>query len=361
MSLRRFDIFPKLDNEFRVGTAVGGILSILSILTTIYLSWAEIHAHLHPPTRQRLIVDAVKPTELDGITISSKSQPRLDVRLAVTFPRVPCYILHFDVIDSISQLPLPVDEVNTTFLRLNPAGNPIEPLGPDFLDTTPGDECGSCYIDKPEVNQCCRSCQDVFEAYHHRGFRPPPLAQVSQCAEVSERVHKFDDEGCRVNSQFRVVRGAGEFHLSPGLSWFNEGWHVHDLSVYGRTFEEINLSHTIENLQFTRRDGKMPLDGKMFDQETAGSWRIVYTADVLADNFSVSRYGMKSSGTMSPGVVFKYDVSPITATTYLDKEPLLHLVTRLLTVIGGVLGLFRVVDFVMYRSSRAKKPEKIDE
>ena len=107
MSLRRFDVFPKLDNEFRVGTTAGGILSLCSLVAAIVLSYVEIYSYLHPPVRQRLSVDAVRPTELDGVTISSRSQPRFDVNLDVTFPEAPCYLLHIDVLDSITQLPLP--------------------------------------------------------------------------------------------------------------------------------------------------------------------------------------------------------------------------------------------------------------
>jgi hypothetical protein len=62
----------------------------------------------------------------------------------------------------------------------------------------------------------------------------------------------------------------------------------------------------------------------------------------------------------SPGVVFKYDVSPITATECLDKEPVFHLVTRLLTVVGAVLGFFRLADAISYQSRKKQKPEKID-
>jgi hypothetical protein len=85
----------------------------------------------------------------------------------------------------------------------------------------------------------------------------------------------------------------------------------------------------------------------------------VYTADVLGDNFSVSRYGVDVNMPLTPGVFFKFDVSPIGAVSYADREPALHLVGRLLTVIGGVLGLFRFVDTVAY-SSRRRAGKKLE-
>jgi hypothetical protein len=363
MSLSKFDIFPKLDNEFRIGTTTGGVLSLCSIVATILLSWVEIAAFFHPSLRQRLFIDSVRPTELDGLTISSKSQPRLDIILRVSFPSCPCYLLHFDALDPITQLPLPLDEVAQTFTRLSPAGASLGELPQTFLESTPQSECGSCYLSAEQEGQCCRSCQDVYQAFRERGLRPPPLSEIAQCAEVRDRIAELDGEGCFVEAKYRAVRVGGEAHIAPGVSWFNEGWHVHDMNPFGKTFAQVNLTHRIERLQFGLGDEPMPLDGREYVQSIAKQWRVVYTADVLGTNFSVSRYGMYPTGAASPGIVFRYDVSPIGATTYVDKEPILHLVARLLTVIGGVLGLFRLIDGLSYSSGRkiAARAQTIDQ
>ena len=85
MSLRKFDVFPKLDNEYRIGTIIGGVLSLLSIISAIILSWVEIYSYLHPQVRQRLIVDSTRPTGDDGITISAANLPRLRSFINITF------------------------------------------------------------------------------------------------------------------------------------------------------------------------------------------------------------------------------------------------------------------------------------
>jgi hypothetical protein len=149
---------------------------------------------------------------------------------------------------------------------------------------------------------------------------------------------------------------AGEFHVAPGISWFSEGWHVHDVETFGLAIEKINLTHTLETLRFAAGGGAMPIDGAVCVHPVEKPWRAVYTADVLGDSFSVSRYGMEVGPPVSPGVYFRFDVSPIGAVTYADREPVLHLAARLLTVIGGVLGLFRLIDAVSYSSrKRAEK------
>ncbi|KAK8894236.1 Endoplasmic reticulum-Golgi intermediate compartment protein 3 [Tritrichomonas musculus] len=360
MSLRKFDVFPKLVNEYRVGTVWGGILSLLSLFFAIGLSWVEIHSYLHPQVRQKLIVDSTRPTGEDGVTISMDNLPRLKSFINITFPRAPCYLLHIDVIDSITQISIPLDKVKTTFTRLSPNGQPISILPLDFMNISSSNnnqtKCGSCFIDG---TKCCHTCLDVYNTFKDKGVRIPKLDDIPQCSEVRKKINQMDNEGCRVESSFRAVRVGGEFHVAPGLSWFSDGWHVHDLITFGKVFKEVNLTHTITRLQFAKTKGNLPLDNFTLVQSKPNStWRVVYTADILEDNFSASRYAMYNSTNMIPGIFFKYDVSPITATTYLDKEPKLHLATRLLTVFGAVLGIFRLIDTVIYSASTHTNSKK---
>jgi hypothetical protein len=104
----------------------------------------------------------------------------------------------------------------------------------------------------------------------------------------------------------------------------------------------------------------MPLDGGVYVQNETGQWRVTYTADILGGNFSIARYALNGLGTHPPGVYFRFDVSPISAVTYMDRKPVLHLVTRLLTVVGAVLGICRFVDAAWYASARRKKTDKIE-
>jgi len=358
MDLRKFDVFPKLDNEFRVGTTSGGLLSLLSILMTVLLSYSEIHTYMHPPIRQRLIVDNSRPTGSDGITISSKYQPKLDVMVNISFPRIPCYLMHFDVIDSVTQLPLPLEEVNNTFTRVTQDGVPTGFHDPNnLLQTEPLPECGTCYDGE---GTCCKTCQSVFDAYKAKGLQPPEIAKIDQCKSLLPKFEAMNQEGCQIHASFRAVRVASEFHVSPGLSWNSEGWHAHDLRTFGKNFSLLNLSHKIERMQFVKSESTMPLDGFSNIQLEQRSWRVVYTADILGGNYSASRYAIYDSKSFSPGVVFKYDVSPISANTYFDREPILHLCTRLLTVIGGVLGLFRLIDAVLFYAGRSRNKAPIE-
>jgi hypothetical protein len=362
MSLRKFDVFPKLDNEFRIGTTVGGTLSLLSLLAITVLCGIELHSYLHPVIRQRLFVDATRPTELDGVTISSDSQPRVDIFLNITFPHVPCYLLHFDAIDPITQRPLPVYLSEASFTRISSSGIAIGVLPPSFLESHELEECGPCYHSRGLHGECCKSCQDVFAVHLKHGYRPPVISEIPPCATVYERIRGHQGEGCSVKAAFRAVRMAGEFHVAPGYPWTDtEGWHNHDIRVFGGMFEALNLTHTIHRLEFGKIQGKMPLDESVYVQNETGHATILYTADVLMQNFSCARFAMIGEyPRKAPGVNVEFDFSPIGATSYVDRKPVLHLVTRLLTAIGAVLGVFRLADAIWHAQAKRAKVEGIE-
>lgn len=380
MKLSKFDLFTKIDNEYRVGTTIGGIISLFSILTVILLSTVEIRSFYNPPIRQRLTVDTTRPTGIDGVTITMESQPRINIFVNITFPHIPCYLLSFDFIDHVTQLPIPLDEVDMHKYRLARTNKEDSfivkgELDPDFMKSEVSKTPGSCYIDD---HSKCYSCQEVFEVYNKKMFRPPSLYRIQQCSSVVKKLQPMREEGCRIESQFRAVRVAGQFLIAPGISWYNEGMFIHNLDTFSIAYGELNLSHHITSLHFTNsfandiysKNGKkidhksikMPLDGFTNVQEESNRiWRVVYTSDILGDNYSVSRFSVYDPVNREPGIFFKYDISPILATTYLDREPPLHLVTRLLTVLGGALGLFRVFDAAIYMSKKRKDPEQIAE
>ena len=361
MSLRKFDVFPKLDNEFRVGTTTGGFLTILSLLTVIILSISEIVTFLHPETRQRLAVDMRKPTGADGITIDQDAQPKLDITLNITFPSSPCYLLHLDVIDPLSQLSMPLENINHKFNRLNKDGKIIGEFNPlTLLDSKPV-KCGSCYKANSTKKLCCNTCKELFDTYEDEVMKPPRLIKAEQCKEVYERTLTMDGEGCSIFAEFTALRVASEFHVAPGYSWNRDGWHIHDIKLFNKTFADVNLTHTIHEMRFSKKKGYYPLDGTNYVQNKKLPTRTVYIASILEDNFSSTYYNIDKPKDFPSGIYFQYDVSPITAQSYIDREPFTHLLTRLLTVIGATLGLFRFIDTITYKTKKSIRKEEINQ
>ena len=309
MSFRKFDVFPKLDNDYRVGTSIGGILSILSVLSTIILSYIEIRSYFIPRTRQDFFIPSSRPTGDDGVTISPEKQPRFMISINIDFPYVPCYLLHLDVIDSFTQLPIPLDKVKVVLLRLSEKGSPLSELPLDFLNQSISSECFPC-DPSAAPNSCCRSCKDVINFYRERNIQPPEISKISQCSDVHQKLASMENEGCRITSEFTPVKVAGEFHIAPGLPFSKEGWHVHDLSVFGVHGSTLNLTHTINLLDFGSyvfSGQHSVLDGFTNTQNLSKPWRVVYTLDVSDDRYSASRYSLYDHPTLMPGVYFRYD------------------------------------------------------
>jgi hypothetical protein len=335
-----------------MGTTYGGILTILSIITAAFLSFTEIKTYLNPTTRQRLAVDTRRPTGKDGIIIDKKEQPKLDVLINVTFHSAPCYVMHLDVVDYVSQLSLPLENIKHKFTRLTKDGKEISEYDPSkLLESTPV-KCGSCY--KANTSKiCCNTCKELFDEYDVQYRHPPRLYKAEQCKEVYDRVRKMDDEGCSIYAEFTTPRVASEFHISPGYSWNTEGWHIHDIKMFNRTYASVNLTHTIHSMKFSRKEGKYPLDGMTILQDKADPLGVIYLANILEDNFTAYSYKVYNPKQFKPGAIFSYDVSTITAVEYIDKEPFMHLLTRLLTVLGAVLGLFRLINTIMFSAQKA--------
>ncbi|OHT08125.1 hypothetical protein TRFO_23492 [Tritrichomonas foetus] len=359
MGFNSLDILPKLDKDYRIGTVVGGVLSILSLISTVCLFYLEFKDFLNPPTRQRLFVQAERPTGSDGVTISVEDQSRLNIEFDITFPCISCYLIHFDALESFTQLPIPMSDKSFNFTRLDKNGNFKADFNKKFLNTEPVEGCGSCY--KANSTKCCNTCKEVYKAYRYDGFAPPELNTIKQCDSVTKLISTMDDEGCQIKASFKAIKLASEFHISPGMSWYSEGWHVHDLRPFGKSFSSLNLTHKINSMKFSDTNESMPLDNYLNVQKGSNkTWRVVYTIDVLANDFSASHYEIYDSKKFSPGIIFKYDVSPLSAIEYKERESFISLFTTFIIIAGGILCLFRMLDTIMFmRDPLNPKMEKI--
>lgn len=82
----RLDAFTKTVDEARVRTTSGGIVTILSLIVVLWLSWGEWIDYRTVIVRPELIVDKGRGE-------------RMEIHLNMTFPNVPCELLTLDVMD----------------------------------------------------------------------------------------------------------------------------------------------------------------------------------------------------------------------------------------------------------------------
>lgn len=84
--LKSFDFFPKLDDEVKVRTIVGAVVSVIAIISMLILFLTEFQSYLAEETIDRLSVDTTR-------------SEKLKINFDITFPHIPCSLLSIDAMD----------------------------------------------------------------------------------------------------------------------------------------------------------------------------------------------------------------------------------------------------------------------
>ncbi|KAH7269792.1 endoplasmic reticulum vesicle transporter-domain-containing protein [Fusarium redolens] len=247
----RLDAFTKTVDEARIRTTSGGIVTIVSLLVVLFLSWGEWAEYRRIDIHPELIVDKGRGE-------------RMEIHLNITFPKMPCELLTLDVMDvSGEQQHGVMHGVNK--VRLQPANQggavidskslALHDESADHLDPS---YCGGCYGAQPPANGrkpgCCQTCDEVREAYAQSSWAFGRGEGVEQCERehYGEKLDAQREEGCRIEGGLRVNKVIGNFHFAPGRSFSSGNMHVHDLKNYwdvpkGKSHD---FTHYIHSLRF---------------------------------------------------------------------------------------------------------------
>jgi hypothetical protein len=213
---------------------------------------------------------------MEKVHVNATSPAGLELEFDITLHSVPCAILSVDANDPTGQSQsLHLDKVHHVWKhRLSKDGDFIGDrskleLGSTLLTETSlkavaidsgaideGEfplvrrelECGSCYGAGDE-DECCNTCDDVKRAYSMKGWVMHKSDEIEQCKD--EFTSKDEQgEGCNVHGKVALSTGGGNLHLAPsrGLEESDEGLSIFD--VFLRTFEQFNVSHTINGFRF---------------------------------------------------------------------------------------------------------------
>ncbi|ENH61183.1 hypothetical protein FOC1_g10015992 [Fusarium oxysporum f. sp. cubense race 1] len=230
----RLDAFTKTVDEARIRTTSGGIVTIVSLLVVLFLSWGEWAEYRRIEIHPELIVDKGRGE-------------RMEIHLNITFPKMPCELLTLDVMDvSGEQQHGVMHGVNK--VRLQPANQ-----GGAVIDIK-----SHCYGAQPPANArkagCCQTCDEVREAYAQSSWAFGRGEGVEQCERehYGEKLDAQREEGCRIEGGLRVNKVIGNFHFAPGRSFSSGNMHVHDLKNYwdvpkGKSHD---FTHYIHSLRF---------------------------------------------------------------------------------------------------------------
>lgn len=109
----RLDAFTKTVEDARVRTTSGGVVTLVSLVVILWLTWGEWADYRRVTVRPELIVDKGRGE-------------RMEISLNVTFPRMPCELLTLDVMDVSGELQMGVTHgINKVRLGPEADGSPV--------------------------------------------------------------------------------------------------------------------------------------------------------------------------------------------------------------------------------------------
>mmetsp|Transcript_27358 Transcript_27358/g.38860 ORF Transcript_27358/g.38860 Transcript_27358/m.38860 type:complete len:413 (-) Transcript_27358:93-1331(-) len=372
--LKRLDIYQKLDENYRVQTSLGAILSLVGWVVIAILVLAEINNYLTPSFKEHMVVD------------TSLGQ-QLRININITFHALTCVEAHLDAMDVAGDNQLNIEH-EMIKQRLTHDGKPIgkagiEIIGEKELQAHPPlapDYCGDCYGAETDTEKCCNTCDDLIKAYQRKQWSTDRVIRNStQCqrdrAELSALVNP--DEGCTISGMMKVNKVAGNFHIAHGESVVRDGKHIHQFNPL--LAPKFNVSHTIHSISFGHPYPSMPsnpLDNVhriIKADENTGLFQYfirviptIYT-DESNNKIYTNQYTLtdrfrplivppvdihappQHTEAILPGIFFIYELSPFMIEASRMRMPLLHLLTKLCAIIGGVFTVLGVLDSVIFR------------
>ncbi|KAG9122488.1 hypothetical protein FRC07_001102 [Ceratobasidium sp. 392] len=182
------------------------------------------------------------------------------VKMDITFPRVPCYLLSLDVTDISGETQQDISH-NMVKTRLDSHGqiihekylnNQLDNDVEKSIKDRPKGYCGSCYGAGPHGKVCCQSCESVRKAYLEQGWMFENPEGIEQCVHEgwAAKIQHQSSEGCRIAGRVRVNKVSGNFHFSPSRSFVQNKDHVQDLVPYLKDGYHHDFAHHIREFHF---------------------------------------------------------------------------------------------------------------
>jgi endoplasmic reticulum-Golgi intermediate compartment protein 3 len=382
-TLRRFDIYAKIEEDFQVKTTCGAALSLIGWLIIVFLMFSEISTFMNVTPREHMAVD-------------TSLQTKLTVYVNISFHSLTCAEVQLDAMDvaGYNQVNIEHDVVKRRLSHFDGSviGSPVTSLVGDRLTETekkkaaelpplPKNYCGSCYGAENAGIKCCNNCEELKLAYKQHGWSTRNI--VRNATQCLRDVHNpwtvvTPGEGCRIEGHMDVNKVAGNLHVAHGESIVRDGRHIHQFIP--EEAPSFNISHTVHELSFGGDVRKWwgeglglpsnPLDNTrriMSHEKGTGLYQYFikviptqYTDEwgrtIISNSYTMTErfrpLSTRSGNTVLPGVFFIYDIQPFAKMISKQRIPLIHLLTRLMAITGGVFVLLGCIDTLIYTSQK---------
>ncbi|KAA1469923.1 Sec1-domain-containing protein [Dentipellis sp. KUC8613] len=385
--------------DVKVKTRTGALLTLISAALILAITTMEFIDY------RRVGIDT-------SVVVDRSRGEKLTVRMNVTFPRVPCYLMSLDVMDISGETQRDVSS-NILKTRITGTGSVV----PNSVSAELRNEldklneqrkegyCGSCYGGLAPEGGCCNTCESVREAYVNKGWSFGNPDAIEQCAQEhwSERLEEQSTEGCNIAGRVRVNKVIGNIHLSPGKSFQSSASNIYDLVPYLKNDgNRHDFSHTIHEFAFSADDeydihkAKVskamkervgmegnPLDGYLartskaqymfqyFLKVVSTQFRTLDGKVVNAHQYSVTHFERdltKGQGGNSndgvpiqhgvsglPGAFFNFEISPIVVRHEETRQSFAHFLTSTCAIVGGVLTVASILDSILFATGKHLK------
>ncbi|AGO12050.1 AaceriADR389Cp [[Ashbya] aceris (nom. inval.)] len=379
--LLSLDAFAKTEEDVRVRTRAGGLITLGCVLVTVLLLVSEWRRLWEVEQRPQLVLDRDR-------------QQKLELRLDITFPQMPCELLNLDIIDDTGEVQLNLLEEGFTKTRQDQHGRALGQerfrVGETAAPVDDPDYCGPCYGARDQSKNeelprservCCQTCADVRAAYAEQNWATFDGKGFEQCKRegYAERLQEQINEGCRVAGTAHLNRVHGNIHFAPGSAHVGKG-HAHDDSLY-KQHSHLSFNHKINSLSFgpAIAGNPGPLDGHSNVVADGHDHFFSYFAKIVPTRYEALDGAITESAQFSAtahdrpvrggrdadhpntvhfrggmaGMAINFEMSPLKvilrdqyASTWTA------FVLNVITSIGGVLAVGTVLDRVTYHTQR---------
>ena len=343
--VRRFlasiDIFDKsIEDEFRIRTKTGAIISMLFSSIGVILFFAQLSYFVAPDVSRNLATNKNVTSDVTRVNIS--------ISLLVDFP---CHLLHLDARDNLgfSQL-----YANTVTRRRYTRDNQFIAVAPyPALDS-----CGSCYDARPS-GECCNSCEELYLLHLIKGLPATP-EKWRQCQGVNRELMPSLNETCLLKGKLTVNKVAGDVSVVFTRSLYSEG------AVF--EYPNFNLSHVFARLRFGPKiyTTTTPLDGIAVIQNTNEPVQYQYDAvctgvvltkderEVMAQSFEYTIFSTVLPAVprlVQPGITVRYLFTSFTVMVNFRMKEAMEMIPTVLAVVAGAYVIASLIDGLLYTES----------
>ncbi|KTW26269.1 uncharacterized protein T551_03568 [Pneumocystis jirovecii RU7] len=295
-AVKKLDFFRKIEPSYIEKSSKGGILTILwSIFLVIFL-WREIGMYRRGKEEHQFNIEKEVMEHM-----------KLNVDIVVF---MPCDVIDVNVKDATSELILAGETLKKEGVRR--VGALFETESIDF---------SSKHI--PPI----QTVKQVFRRLKEEELKP--------------KGHVKDAPACRIYGSIDIHRVHGNFHITAQ----GHGYGIKHLS-----HDQMNFTHIIRHFSFGKHYSSIisPLDntGRITDHNfylfqyyisIIPTTYVKGNKRLLTNKYSVKEKSSEIDYYNVPGIVFLYDIEPISLLVVEKRDPFLRFLIRIFTIIGGLI------------------------